>query len=486
MKNIQISDNDCMGKRFNGHDLHRYLNEAGISSKEIVWNKFSDSPNTASMAAEITDRHEFNQAITKLERYYDVQSVLYPFSFDLLSNQDFLEADIVHLHLIHNYFFNITHLPILSRLKPIVWTLHDPWALAGHCIHSFDCERWIEGCGLCPNLKTHFSIQQDTSALNWEMKKIYYQASILHIIVASQWMLDLVKKSPLFAQCKTYLVPFGIDLNVFKPADNHLLKQYFNIPTENFVIGFRAATWPLKGLSYIKQMISQLDPKIPITFMVSSELHLVDDLKEKYQVIELGWIDDDDVLVKYYSVCDVFLMPSLAESFGMSAIESMACGTPVIVFANTVLSDTIEAPKGGFAVEKGNACALKETVEQLYKDRTLLHTMSLNARLIAEKKYDKNEYVKKIMDVYQEVLASYVPDTRRDFIIAEQLKKIPNEGITLNPPVFSPIPAAYEEVAAIIKSKKYLELWSRINYFFLLKIKRPLGLLKRNLIRMLN
>ena len=210
MKNVQIGDNDLYGNRFNGHDLHIYLQGRGIDSKHLVWNKMSDDENTFEIASQFSNRAACNNLAEVIESDYSLHSLLYPFSHALLFNEYYLNADIVHLHLIHNYFFSLHLLPILTKLKPMVWTLHDPWAMTGHCVYPPDgCNRWQHACGDCPKLDAYVPLKQDTSALNHEIKRIIYDQTEVDIIVASPWMRRMVEQSPLMARFKVHLIPFG-------------------------------------------------------------------------------------------------------------------------------------------------------------------------------------------------------------------------------------------------------------------------------------
>ena len=67
--------------------------------------------------------------------------------------------DVIHLHNLHGYYLNIKILfdYLKQANKPVVWTLHDCWALTGHCSH-FDyigCEKWKEQCFNCPQKKEY-------------------------------------------------------------------------------------------------------------------------------------------------------------------------------------------------------------------------------------------------------------------------------------------------------------------------------------------
>jgi glycosyltransferase involved in cell wall biosynthesis len=72
--------------------------------------------------------------------------------------------DIVHCHNLHGGYFDLRVLPWLSREVPVVLTLHDAWLLSDHCAHSFDCEKWKESCGSCPDLTIPPSIRRDATA----------------------------------------------------------------------------------------------------------------------------------------------------------------------------------------------------------------------------------------------------------------------------------------------------------------------------------
>ena len=109
-------------------------------------------------------------------------------------------SDIVHLHLIHNTDFDLNYLPVMTRMKPVILTLHDPFFFGGHCIHSIECEKWKTFCSDCPHLDTPFSIQEDISTFLFERKRLAIQNSELSVIVASDWMEERVKQSPVFGR----------------------------------------------------------------------------------------------------------------------------------------------------------------------------------------------------------------------------------------------------------------------------------------------
>lgn len=424
MKVLNIGDNVLFGHRFNGHDLSKYLRDRGAEAHHLVWWKNYEDDNTSEIAADWHGRANLRDFFTALNTHYSSNALFHPFYYDLFYNQQFLDCDVVHLHLLHNAYFGIEYLPLLSFIKPVVWTLHDPWALAGHCIHPLDCARWRTGCGDCPYLDLSFGIRQDASALNWEYKRLMFQACDLDIVVASQWMYDRVSQSPLFQNAHLNLVNFGIDLEQFKPdKDQEAAKQRFGIPKKNLVVSFRGSSWVYKGMPFVKECLRQLSTQQPVTLMVFQEKGLVTEFAERFQIVEVGWIDDDAEMIDAYEAADVFLMPSTAEAFGMMGIEAMACGKPVIAMADTALAEVLRTEESGcIVVPQGDVDAMRTHLERLLADVNLRRQIGARARAVAEKYYNKDKYVDSIVGVYQTAIQRKQGNPRAQYLIEQQKK----------------------------------------------------------------
>jgi glycosyltransferase involved in cell wall biosynthesis len=129
-------------------------------------------------------------------------------------------------------------------------------------------------------------------------------------------------------------------------------------------------------------------------------------LSSKYNVITTGWIDGED-LASALAAADIFVMPSVQETFGLMAVESMACGTPVVVFEGTSLPDVIHAPSGGIAVPSRDSIALAQAIKLLLDDHELCSRLGMQARSIAEQEYGVSMYVQRHMALYNEVIEQH-------------------------------------------------------------------------------
>lgn len=403
MRVLQIGNTDLVGNRFNGHDLHKLFLRQGIQSQHCVWDKQSNEPNTWQLS-NIENKRAINYLLNYVERKTSLQSLLFPLSFKLLFDKRVRSSDVVHYHLIHTGYFNLASLPFLTHMKPSVWTLHDPWAMTGHCIYSYDCSKWKTGCGNCPHLSTQFAMTKDRTALMWKIKKNIYHRSKIDIIVASKWMLNMAEQSPLLSKFRLHYIPFGVDLTVFHPLDTEEAKRQLGVIPGSLVICFRATNSEFKGLSFIKECLRKLKTDQPICLLTFNDRGLMDEFRGKYKIIDLGWVNDETLTVKAYNAADIFLMPSTAEAFGMMAMEAMACGKPVITFDGTSLPEVVMAPKGGVSVRQGNGDALLAALEELINNSDTRLKLGRSALDLARQHYDFNVHANKILDLYRAVI----------------------------------------------------------------------------------
>lgn len=405
MKIIQINGYQSPGRRFNGLSLKPYLAELNIHSKQFVWEQ--DRAENDVVSLQSTVQRKINRLTRGVERTFSLQSQLYTNGFHLKRLPEFREADLVHYHIIHSGFLSIQSLPALTELKPSVWTLHDPWALTGHCIHPFSCVRWKTGCGSCPDLDTDFKINSDTTALNFRLKQFAYRRSNLELIVASDWMMNMVRASPLFEGVPVHKVPFGLDLDYFKARDQSVAKIRLGIEPNRLVICFRSVLNDFKGLSYVVEALERLQTKVPICLLTLNDKGRIEQFKDRFQVVELGWINDDEVMRDVYDATDLFLMPSLADSFGLMAVEAMAFGKPTICFGGTALPEVIFSPLAGVAVPSRDTTALVAAIERLIHSSEERLERGQRSRELAERHYDIKAQAQLISNVYQKVILNH-------------------------------------------------------------------------------
>ncbi|MGO7078513.1 glycosyltransferase family 4 protein [Rhizobium johnstonii] len=401
---VQINSGDLIGRRFNGFDLHPYLQDLGVKSTQLVyWNKQSDADFVSKMF-DYPGSRLLTRALTIVENRASLHARLHPHSWTLPSHKKVQEADIMHLHIIHDGYFSLSALPYVTSKKPTVWTWHDPWPMTGHCIYPLECTRWTTGCGFCPNLQLPFSMRTDRTAEQFAWKRRLYKKTKAEIVVASQWMMDMAANSPLAETFNFNLIPFGLDLDRYKPRDRRAARERLGIFPDRPVIFLRASSTPFKGLSEFVKALELLDPDLRLCIISLQETGQFDAFIGRHQIIEFGWTNDEELLLNAYAACDFFAMPSKAEAFGLMAIEAMACARPVLCFTGTSLPGVAFAPEAGWAVPENDIEALANAIDYLVRDRLACEQRGIASRALAEAHYDIRQQARLTADLYERVL----------------------------------------------------------------------------------
>ncbi|MDO9085186.1 MAG: glycosyltransferase [Anaerolineaceae bacterium] len=406
MNILHVNSTDLVGGRFTGYYMQQALKK-NHTVEMAVWNRTKDNLNVYSMKPGNWFRFPYI-IIRKFEDKLGLEGLTGLAGWTLSNKDYFKRADIVHLHLIHDGpYFSPLSLPTLSRKKTLVWTIHDTWSFTGGCVYPFDCDRWLTGCApRCPYPRRKSLFQHYMPALHWQLKKRVYQRSDITLVVASKWMHDRVKKSPLMQHLSCRLIPFGIDIETFRPYPKAEARKKLGIWPDQKVIVFRDVGIHgdrFKGMRYILDALMLYEPQEPTCLIILDNGRTFHSLWPKYNVNTLGWIDGEELAIAL-SAGDIFLMPSVQEAFGLMAVESMACGTPVVVFEGTALPDVIKSPQGGLTVPARDSVELAGAIMKLLTDDDLRERLGKQARQIVEKEYALSLYVQRHISLYEELI----------------------------------------------------------------------------------
>ena len=411
MRVVHVGSYDLPGQRFNGMVIHRRLLAAGHTSDYLVDAKYSTEAGVHALGPRLLRR--INRIANRCETRQSRQSDLAVLGLGLFARPCTWRADLVHLQLLHaRSFFSLRTLPLLARgRRPVLWTLHDPWITTGHCVHALGCDRWRTGCGECPDLTLPLPIREDETARNWQLKWRSLQRSAIHLIVASRWMEQRVAESPILQHLPRTLIPFGLDPTVFHVGDKAAARAELGIPPEARVAAVR---WTphnvLKGTRFAEDALLRLpDGVVTHVLCFESDGTDLEALRKRFETIPLPWLQGGPEVAQAMTASDVFLMPSIGETFGMMAIEAMACGTPVVVFEGTALPAVVDAPRCGLAVPQGDAAALATAVSRLMTEPDLRRRAIDNGLALVACEYTEAAYLSRHLSLYRELIDAHRP-----------------------------------------------------------------------------
>lgn len=401
MNIVEVNYIDTAGHIFNGYDLHMALRRRGINAGQIVMEKRSESDSVKCLSRDLILHYQ----IREFERINSISHLLYPYGEEIINCSEFLEADIVHYHILHNEMVSLLDYPRLMNAKKSVWTIHDPWIVTGNCIHPLDCDKWKSGCGGCRRTNEAFELCSDNTDFMWQQKKRIMAQINPHIVVSCGFMKKYLEESPITGHFSNiHVIPFGVKTEKYACVSLQKQERRLRIGSGKFVIGFRVNGAEIKGCRYIYEALRKIKLGTKIQLICVGGGGVPEDIKGIYQTTELGWVDDESEMMNFFQSCDLFLMPSLAESFGMMAVEAMASKCAVICFRGTVLEEVTNAPDCGIAVEYLSSDALASEIVRLTEHSEEAVRRGEKSFEYVKEHYSFETYVDRHVELYEEIL----------------------------------------------------------------------------------
>lgn len=207
----------------------------------------------------------------------------------------------------------------------------------------------------------------------------------------------------------------GIDVQRFKPFEVKPVGLFdkLKIEKKDFLLFTASRLTREKGIHILIQAFSGLLNTVPNTTLLiagvgPAQKQLEQQIKEmgiENKVHLLGHIENDN-LVNYYNLCDLFVYPTLRyESFGISVAEAMACGRPVVAAKSGGVSTSIDNEVNGFLYKPHKPGQLESLCVRLLTDPQLRKSIGKIARHKAEKYLSSNRMIKDVLCVFQRLSA---------------------------------------------------------------------------------
>jgi glycosyltransferase involved in cell wall biosynthesis len=271
--------------------------------------------------------------------------------------------DLVHLHTVADWFNVPKWLETLPGGMGVVITLHDMWHLTGGCFLYRGCDRYTETCAPCPILKT--SLNRVLAKDEQRRKLQAYRSRRVQFVANSQWLANLADRSTVVRTCgDSHVIPPGIDTNVFKPRDKAECRAKLDIPVKAFVIAAAAASLAdaNKNLPWLLGQLAALPELEHVLVVVAGEGTL--EIPSGLNVRLTGGIADRVKRAMLFSAADVFVSASLMETYGLTLIEAMSCGVPIVAFRTGGIPEAVPE-RAGILCELLDADAFKTAIRKL-------------------------------------------------------------------------------------------------------------------------
>lgn len=342
-------------------------------------------------------RHGLLGCLTGLHGYYSKAETR-----QLIRRIDKFQPDLVQLYNLHGYYMDINML--LNYLKekhvPTVYSMLDEFPYLGRCCYSYDCNQFQTGCLHCTAKRNEYPYTfffRRSHKFFYDKMKAYAYDEIC--FTGPQWVLNRAKTSPLLSDERLYCVDEYVDTDhVFYPR-KAFKKLAQDIISLDKIIILTVAPYsnPRKGGSFFLELAHLLESEERFQFIyIGMDVRHVS-LPSNCKAV--GFVKDQNELAEYYSIADLFVCTSTADTMPNVCLDSLACGTPILGFDISGIPFVAEEPLGHFVTPFDIHLMADYVRKTGKKDSRLIQ----KCRDYAVKRYSPSVYYKKMLDIYRDM-----------------------------------------------------------------------------------
>ena len=239
----------------------------------------------------------------------------------------------------------------------------------------------------------------------WITKKILkFNLSRADVVTATSNALAKETMDYISGNKQVHVIPFGVNINQFYSINK-------NYNTDEFCVGIVKTLEKIYGIKYLilaVEIVIKKGYKCHLIIVGDGSLRkklvqLCDEIRISNFVTFTGKIPNHMVVSQLHSF-DVFVVPSLSESFGVSAIEASACSIPVIASNIGGLPEVVINGKTGYLVPPGDAESIAEKIIKLIEEPSLRQRLGKGGRKYVLENYEWNSCAKKMEEIYERIL----------------------------------------------------------------------------------
>lgn len=314
------------------------------------------------------------------------------------------DADIIALNWFNQGMLSLKELQRICALgKPVVWTMHDMWAMTGICHHAGSCENYRSRCGRCPLLGwPHRNF--DLSTKIFLRKKKIYQDSKINFVAVSHWLAECASKSALLADQHVEVIHNAFPFDRYSTTPRRSRAELGLPDDRSKLIAMCAARLDdsIKDLPAAIDAFNAYDGATPITAVFCGDIRrpeLFNRLRIPY--VHLGNITDQARLADIYSHCTAVVSSSKFESLPSTLIEGLASGAYAIGFGGDGREEIIDHLSTGYIARKGCAADLAKGIAWAVSAPTERERL----RQMAKLKFASEAIAQQYINLFQRLLS---------------------------------------------------------------------------------
>jgi glycosyltransferase involved in cell wall biosynthesis len=291
----------------------------------------------------------------------------------------------------------------LPRKVGVVISIHDMWHITGGCFLYRGCDRYRETCTPCPILKPPFNRVLAKDEHRRKLKAC--QSRQVRFVANSEWLANLAERSPLVrASGDLRVITPGTDTDTFRPQEKEKCRASLGIRQDAFVIAAGAAslTDANKNIRWLLEQLTRLPARENLIVLLAGDGAV--DIPAGLNVRMIGGIAHRAARAIFYGSADIFVSASLMETYGLTLVEAMACGVPVVAFRVGGIPEAAPDGQGAILCERKDTTALLNTVTNLRESPQLRLTLGQLAHETVQSRNAASTFGSKFAQLYRECL----------------------------------------------------------------------------------
>lgn len=401
MNIVHINHSDNIGgAAIAAYRLCTAMKRQGLNSKMLVYRNLRKNDSMVETLLENKRQLVLHQIRIRIEKML-IKLLFNPrrtfsvpiFGFSIHKHPLVKQADVIVLHWICSGMMTLNEVEkLLSLGKPVYWMLHDSYPFTGGCHVFGQCNRYQNGCKDCPLINNN---SLNRIVINqMRRKSLVYSKPNLFFIGPSKWIVDCAHNSLPLKNKEIFLCRNVIDTELFRPKDVDGLKKRIGLNPDKKTILFISACLSdkFKGWTYLLKALQELPTDKYQCLVLGGKDNPI---STNLNIVSLGYEKDDERISDIINLGDVFVQPSLSESFSLVVAEAMACGVPCVGFNNTAIPGLINHKTTGYLADNMSYRSLAEGIRWICETADY-YAMSEACRLFIENNCSYN----RVKDIY--------------------------------------------------------------------------------------
>ena len=322
--------------------------------------------------------------------------------------EDLEGVDVVHLHTVADWFDVPRWLETLPRRMGVVISVHGMWHVTGGCFLYRGCDRYanqVHACDSCPILR--WPANRFLARAAYSRKLRAYRSCGARMVANSHWLAEIAGRSPIAQACGgVRVVPPGIDTTVFKPQDRNRCRKHLDLPADAFLIvtGGASLNDANKNMPWLLEQLSHLPDLGGVVVLAFGEGAVP--VPDRLDLRFTGGVRDRYDLARLFAAADIFVSASLMETYGLTLVESMACGTPVVAFCVGGIPEAAPDGQGAILCRPHDGAALIEAITKLRNSPQLREKLGALAHEMADNRNVASSFANAFAQIYRECVSS--------------------------------------------------------------------------------